>query len=137
MTDIEIISFMPGNLAPIYFEAKEYCEEIPNYSLLNTRSCSELILDFIAEKENINLKYKTLQDNIDTLKSNKIISRHEYEIFNKIRINGNRGAHPKEYNLSQDILISIAKNSIELVIKICIFYLKKYNNIIINEIEFT
>lgn len=137
MKDEEFVKNLTPNIYKYYKEAKLYCVDCPDHSLVCIRSlCDEIIVELL----NSVYKYNFKEDLFSAIKrayEHKIITFDQYNNLNQLRSNGNKGAHPNRYDISSDEKKLLAKKSIYLAfdtIKKC--YLNITGNICPVDIEF-
>lgn len=115
--DIELVRRLDTELVDDYQLARNYCLDVPTFALVHLRSVAHKLVDRLAEAVEITFKSKNLYDRIEVLNRAKVIDVRLARQIHKLRSEGNKGAHPEKYRLSQQQLVELARKAVEIAAK--------------------
>ncbi|MGZ9899820.1 tetratricopeptide repeat protein [Shewanella gaetbuli] len=118
ITDTELVEQFSDLLGDDYASAKSYVRDIPTQALVYVRSFTHKLASVIADKHQLNFTSANLYDRIEQLNQRRLIEVSAIRAMHKLRADGNRGAHPEKYHLTQNQLVTIAEKSIRQIISL-------------------
>ncbi|NWB31867.1 tetratricopeptide repeat protein, partial [Pseudomonas gingeri] len=114
MNDFEFAESISAEVGKYYGKAKAQLISLPELSLINQRSLAVLICNIIINCTSAEIDVRgDLDYKIVRLKKSNFINFDVADSLNIVRKNGNIGAHPDEYKLSDEEYLKIAKASIK------------------------
>ncbi len=114
MNDYEFAESISAEVGKYYGKAKAQLISLPELSLINQRSLAVLICNIIINCTSAEIDVRgDLDYKIARLKKSNLINFDVADSLNIVRKNGNIGAHPDEYKLSDEEYLKIAKASIK------------------------
>ncbi|QIZ78157.1 tetratricopeptide repeat protein [Ferrimonas lipolytica] len=119
MNDLELVRRLNRELIDDYQLARNYCLDVPTYALVHLRSVAHRLVEQIAALKQIEFRSKNLYDRIDQLGKTRLIDMRLTRKLHKLRNDGNKGAHPEKYQLSQQQLVLLATKSVKDCANLC------------------
>ncbi|MBR9728732.1 DUF4145 domain-containing protein [Shewanella intestini] len=116
INDIEFIDGFANELTQDYASAKSYVRDIPTQALVFVRSFTHKLTQYLASKHGQQFTSPNLYDRIEQLNKARVIDVPTVRALHRLRGDGNRGAHPEKYHLTQVQLITIAEKSIKHIL---------------------
>lgn len=116
ITDTELVSRFSEELGDDYASAKSYVRDIPTQALVYIRSFTHKLTSLVATQHQLEFTGPNLYDRIEQLNQRRLIDVTAIRTMHKLRADGNRGAHPEKYHLTQNQLVSLAEKSIKHII---------------------
>lgn len=120
--DSEFIQGFAPSLSDDYLKAKSYVQDVPTQALLHVRSFTHKLTAFLADTlapaTAISFTSPNLYDRIEQLNQLRIIDVKTTRALHKLRAEGNRGAHPEKYHLTEDQLLALAQKAIKDVLSL-------------------
>ncbi|SDJ89782.1 Sel1 repeat-containing protein [Ferrimonas sediminum] len=114
INDLELARRLDAGLVDDYRLARSYCLDVPTFALIHLRSVAHKLVDLLASAVDIKFKSKNLYDRIEVLNRAKAIDVRLARQIHKLRSEGNKGAHPEKYRLSQEQLVTLAQKAVEI-----------------------
>ncbi|MCS6119308.1 DUF4145 domain-containing protein [Shewanella baltica] len=114
--DSEFIQDFSASLSDNYLKAKSYVQDVPTQSLLHIRSFTHKLTDLLGQDKQIAFSSPNLYDRIEQLNQQRVIDVKTTRALHRLRADGNRGAHPEKYHLTQAQLLALAQKSIKDVL---------------------
>ncbi|WP_428618125.1 DUF4145 domain-containing protein [Shewanella sp.] len=118
LSDIELVSQFSRDLGEDYRVAKSYVRDVPTQALLHVRSFTHKLTDKLASSQQLVFDSPNLYDRIETLNRQRVINVRVTRALHRLRGDGNRGAHPEKYHLTQEALQQLAEKAIERLVKL-------------------
>ncbi|MGI2178068.1 DUF4145 domain-containing protein [Shewanella frigidimarina] len=118
LNDIEFINGFSTELSDDYRLAKSYVRDIPTQALVYTRSFTHKLAAQLAVQHGVTFTSANLYDRIEQLNQRRVIDVAAVRALHRLRSDGNRGAHPEKYHLTQTQLVNIAEKSIHQILQI-------------------
>jgi TPR repeat protein len=118
LNDIEFINGFSVELSDDYRLAKSYVRDIPTQALVYIRSFTHKLAAQLAVQHDVTFTSANLYDRIEQLNLRRVIDVAAVRALHRLRSDGNRGAHPEKYHLTQTQLVSIAEKSIHQILQI-------------------
>ncbi|WP_434930965.1 DUF4145 domain-containing protein [Shewanella sp. HL-SH5] len=118
ITDTELVSQFSIELGEDYASAKSYVRDIPTQALVYIRSFTHKLASLVAKQHQLEFIGPNLYDRIEQLNQARLIDVTAIRTMHKLRADGNRGAHPEKYHLTQHQLVSLAEKSIKHIIDV-------------------
>ncbi|MGI2170146.1 DUF4145 domain-containing protein [Shewanella sp. MF05960] len=116
LNDSAFIDGFSENLTEDYRLAKSYVRDIPTQALVYIRSFTHKLTRQLATPHGLTFTSPNLYDRIEQLHQARLIDPPAVRALHRLRSDGNRGAHPEKYHLTQTQLVSIAEKSIEHIL---------------------
>lgn len=120
--DSDFIQGFAPSLTDDYLKAKSYVQDVPTQALLHVRSFTHKLTVFLADNlapaAAISFTSPNLYDRIEQLNQLRIIDVKTTRALHKLRAEGNRGAHPEKYHLTEDQLLALAQKAIKDVLNV-------------------
>nr|PMH98603.1 hypothetical protein BCU55_15700 [Shewanella sp. 10N.286.48.A6] len=113
LNDIELIGSFSPDIVEDYTKAKSYVRDIPTQALVFVRSFTHQVTALIAAKQSLKFTSPNLYDRIEQLNRMRLIDVPMTRALHKLRSDGNRGAHPEKYHLTQEQLVTLAEKTIK------------------------
>lgn len=114
MNDYEFAESISADIGKFYGKAKSQLIVLPEPSLINQRSLAVVICNIIINHFSAEIDLRAdLDSKISKLKKSNLINFDVADSLTIVRKNGNKGAHPDEYELSDSEYLEIAKSSIK------------------------
>ena len=120
ITDIELVSQFSSELGEDYASAKSYVRDIPTQALVFVRSFTHKLAILIAEQHQLEFSGPNLYDRIEQLNQRRLLDVTAIRTMHKLRGDGNRGAHPEKYHLTQAQLVALAEKSIKQILTLVV-----------------
>ncbi|AVT47473.1 DUF4145 domain-containing protein [Shewanella baltica] len=114
--DSKFIQDFSASLSDDYLKAKSYVQDVPTQSLLHIRSFTHKLTDLLGQDKQIAFSSPNLYDRIEQLNQQRVIDVKTTRALHRLRADGNRGAHPEKYHLTQAQLLALAQKSIKDVL---------------------
>ena len=114
--DSEFIHDFSVSLSDDYLKAKSYVQDVPTQSLLHIRSFTHKLTELLGQDKQIAFSSPNLYDRIEQLNQRRVIDVKTTRALHRLRADGNRGAHPEKYHLTQEQLLALAQKSIKDVL---------------------
>ncbi|OUS50682.1 hypothetical protein BM607_015720 [Shewanella sp. SACH] len=114
--DSEFIQDFSASLSDDYLKAKSYVQDVPTQSLLHIRSFTHKLTELLGQGKHIVFSSPNLYDRIEQLNQQRVIDVKTTRALHRLRADGNRGAHPEKYHLTQAQLLALAQKSIKDVL---------------------
>ncbi|QYJ78665.1 DUF4145 domain-containing protein [Shewanella acanthi] len=124
--DSEFIQGFSASLLDDYLNAKNYVQDVPTQSLLHIRSFTHRLTDLLAQKHHLSFCGPNLYDRIEQLNQSRVIDVKTTRALHRLRSDGNRGAHPEKYHLTQEQLLALAQKSIRDVLALIEYLYPKF-----------
>ncbi|EGM67970.1 DUF4145 domain-containing protein [Shewanella sp. HN-41] len=108
--------FIQGFSAPLlddYLSAKNYVQDVPTQSLLHIRSFTHKLTALLGQGKAFEFSSPNLYDRIEQLNQKRLIDVKTTRALHRLRADGNRGAHPEKYHLTQEQLLALAQKGIK------------------------
>ncbi|AZG75020.1 tetratricopeptide repeat protein [Shewanella livingstonensis] len=118
LNDIEFIDGFSAELSDDYRLAKSYVRDIPTQALVYIRSFTHKLTSQLATPHGLRFTSPNLYDRIEQLHQARLIDPPAVRTLHRLRSDGNRGAHPEKYHLTQAQLVTIAEKSIEHILQL-------------------
>ncbi|WP_298443061.1 DUF4145 domain-containing protein [uncultured Ferrimonas sp.] len=119
MNDLELIRQLNRDLVDDYQLARNYCLDVPTYALVHLRSVAHRLVEQLGALHQIEFRSKNLYDRIDQLGKMRLLDMRLARKLHKLRNDGNKGAHPEKYQLSQPQLVQLAAKSVKDCARLC------------------
>ncbi|QIR15875.1 DUF4145 domain-containing protein [Shewanella aestuarii] len=116
ITDIEFVSQFSTELGEDYACAKSYVRDIPTQALVFVRSFTHKLAALVAKQQQLQFTSPNLYDRIEQLNQHRLLDVTAIRAMHKLRADGNRGAHPEKYHLTQAQLVALAEKSIHQIL---------------------
>ena len=114
MNDYDFATHISSEIGELYGVAKSRIIDFPLYSLVHQRSIAEVVCNLIIRSTTTKIDVRqTLDYKIAQLKKYNHINFSTADYLTALRKNGNIGAHPEKYSLSDAVKLEIAKSSIQ------------------------
>ncbi|RMT12400.1 Sel1 domain-containing protein [Pseudomonas amygdali pv. mori] len=114
MNDYEFAESISADVGRFYGRAKSQLIVLPEPSLISQRSLAVVICNIIIDHFSAEIDLRAdLDYKIAKLKKSNLINFDVADSLSIVRKNGNKGAHPDEYKLSDSEYLEIAKSSIK------------------------
>lgn len=114
--DSDFIQGFSANLVDDYLCAKNYVKDVPTQSLLHIRSFTHKLTELLGQDKRIEFSSPNLYDRIEQLNQKRLIDVKTTRALHRLRADGNRGAHPEKYHLTQEQLLALAQKTIKDVL---------------------
>jgi len=118
LNDIEFINGFSADLSDDYRLAKSYVRDIPTQALVYIRSLTHKLAAQLAVQHGVTFTSANLYDRIEQLNQRRVIDVATVRVLHRLRSDGNRGAHPEKYHLTQTQLVNIAEKSIHQILQV-------------------
>ena len=115
-SDIEFVAQFHDELAQDYRVAKSYLSDVPTHALLHIRSFAHRLTAYLAQHfaaPSFRFEGPNLYERIEQLNQMRLIDVRTTRALHKLRADGNRGAHPEKYHLTESQLIALANRSLK------------------------
>ena len=112
INDIEFVGQYSAELGTEYHSAKRYVREMPSQALLLVRSLCHRLVQQLGDEQALRFSSPNLYDRVEQLNQLKVISPRQTRLLHKLRVQGNKGAHPEKYHLTFTQLILLAEKAI-------------------------
>ncbi|MGL6124252.1 MAG: DUF4145 domain-containing protein, partial [Shewanella sp.] len=89
---------------------------VPTQSLLHIRSFTHKLTESLGQDKQVAFTSPNLYDRIEQLNQQRVIDVKTTRALHRLRADGNRGAHPEKYHLTQEQLLALALKSIKDVL---------------------
>ncbi|MDL3986751.1 DUF4145 domain-containing protein [Shewanella xiamenensis] len=116
LLDSEFIQGFSASLLDDYLNAKNYVQDVPTQSLLHIRSFTHRLTDLLGQSKAVSFASPNLYDRIELLNQKRLIDVKTTRALHRLRADGNRGAHPEKYHLTQEQLLALAQKAIKDVL---------------------
>ncbi|WP_350647422.1 SEC-C metal-binding domain-containing protein [Pseudomonas sp. HY13-MNA-CIBAN-0226] len=114
MNDYEFADSISAEAGKFYRKAKSRLVDLPEHSLINQRSLAVVICNIIINCTSAEIDlWQDLDHKIGKLKRSHLINFDVADSLTSVRKNGNIGAHPEKYNLTDAEKLEITKSSIK------------------------
>ena len=114
MNDYEFAQKISKEIGELYSVAKSRLVDFPLYSLIHQRSIAEVVCNIIVNSTASEIDTRqTLDNKIAHFKKHNLINFQTAESLTALRKNGNIGAHPEKYSLSDAQKFEIAQSTIQ------------------------
>lgn len=110
--DSEFIQGFSVSLSEDYLNAKNYVQDVPTQALLHVRSFTHKLTELLAKDKHLVFSSPNLYDRIEQLNHQRLIDVKTTRALHRLRADGNRGAHPEKYHLTQEQLLALAQKAI-------------------------
>ncbi|MCL1090615.1 DUF4145 domain-containing protein [Shewanella profunda] len=114
--DSDFIQGFSASLVDDYLSAKNYVKDVPTQSLLHIRSFTHKLTELLGQDKHLVFSSPNLYDRIEQLNQKRLIDVKTTRALHRLRADGNRGAHPEKYHLTQEQLLALAQKSIKDVL---------------------
>ncbi|MDD8060885.1 MULTISPECIES: tetratricopeptide repeat protein [Shewanella] len=118
LNDTAFIDGFSELLTEDYRLAKSYVRDIPTQALVYIRSFTHKLASQLATPHGLTFSSPNLYDRIEQLHSARVIDPPIVRALHRLRSDGNRGAHPEKYHLTQAQLVTIAEKSITNILRV-------------------
>lgn len=118
LNDSAFIDGFSKLLSEDYRLAKSYVRDIPTQALVYIRSFTHKLTSELGALQGLTFTSPNLYDRIEQLHSAKLIEPPAVRALHRLRSDGNRGAHPEKYHLTQAQLVTVAEKSIEHILRL-------------------
>lgn len=118
LNDIEFIDGFSADLSDDYRLAKSYVRDIPTQALVYIRSFTHKLVTQLGAPHKLTFTSPNLYDRIEQLHQARLIDPPAVRALHRLRSDGNRGAHPEKYHLTQAQLVTIAEKSIKKILQL-------------------
>lgn len=112
--DSDFIQGFSANLVDDYLCAKNYVKDVPTQSLLHIRSFTHKLTELLGQDKRIEFSSPNLYDRIEQLNQKRLIDVKTTRALHRLRADGNRGAHPEKYHLTQEQLLALAQKRLKM-----------------------
>ncbi|MBT1445233.1 sel1 repeat family protein [Shewanella sp. JM162201] len=112
MTDSQLIAAFDAALGEDYRQARRYARDVPSQSLLTLRSALYKLTGILADTR-VHFDSPNLYNRIEALSQARVLGVRQVRAMHRLRADGNRGAHPEKYHLSQADLLALAQKSLQ------------------------
>ncbi len=109
LDDVAFIASVSEDLAREYRTAKRYVQDVPTQALLHVRSFAHKLTELLAAPAKLSFDSPNLYDRIEQLNSQRLIDVRITRALHRLRADGNRGAHPEKFHLTETQLLQLAK----------------------------
>ncbi|MFB2802313.1 DUF4145 domain-containing protein [Shewanella seohaensis] len=116
LLDSEFIQGFSASLLDDYLNAKNYVQDVPTQSLLHIRSFTHRLTELLGQDKAVSFTSPNLYDRIELLNQKRLIDVKTTRALHRLRGDGNRGAHPEKYHLTQEQLLALAQKAIKDVL---------------------
>lgn len=116
LLDSDFIQGFSTSLLDDYLNAKNYMRDVPTQSLLHIRSFTHRLTALLAQDKDLSFTSPNLYDRIELLNQKRFIDVKTTRALHRLRADGNRGAHPEKYHLTQEQLLALAQKTIKDVL---------------------
>ncbi|MFB2654868.1 DUF4145 domain-containing protein [Shewanella seohaensis] len=116
LLDSEFIQGFSASLLDDYLNAKNYVQDVPTQSLLHIRSFTHRLTELLGQDKAVSFASPNLYDRIELLNQKRLIDVKTTRALHRLRGDGNRGAHPEKYHLTQEQLLALAQKAIKDVL---------------------
>lgn len=116
ISDSEFIQGFSVALLDDYLSAKSYIRDVPTQSLLHIRSFTHKLTALLGQVKAFEFSSPNLYDHIEQLNQKRLIDVKTTRALHRLRTDGNRGAHPEKYHLTQEQLLTLAQKAIRDVL---------------------
>jgi len=116
LLDSEFIQRFSASLLDDYLNAKNYVQDVPTQSLLHIRSFTHRLTELLGQSKDVSFTSPNLYDRIELLNQKRLIDVKTTRALHRLRGDGNRGAHPEKYHLTQEQLLALAQKAIKDVL---------------------
>lgn len=116
LLDSEFIQRFSASLVDDYLNAKNYVQDVPTQSLLHIRSLTHRLTALLGQGKGVSFTSPNLYDRIELLNQKRLIDVKTTRALHRLRSDGNRGAHPEKYHLTQEQLLALAQKAIKDVL---------------------
>ena len=137
LSDIEFVAEFHVDLLDDYRVAKSYVRDVPTQALLHIRSLTHKLTRVLGAV-NPALKFTSpnLYDRIEQLNRGRLIDVRTTRALHRLRSDGNRGAHPEKYHLTETQLITLAEKALRDVLSLLAHLYVKYKGVVTPEFQF-
>ncbi|WP_372872873.1 DUF4145 domain-containing protein [Shewanella sp.] len=111
-TDSGLVSRFDSDLGDDYLQARRYAPDVPSQALLTLRSALFKLTGLLAAGRLI-FDSPNLYNRIEVLSQARLLGVRQVRAMHRLRADGNRGAHPEKYHLSQQQLLALAEKSLQ------------------------
>ncbi|MGL5360205.1 MAG: DUF4145 domain-containing protein [Shewanella sp.] len=126
MTDKGFIQGFSATLLEDYLNAKNYVQDVPTQALLHIRSFTHRLTALLGQDKAVVFTSPNLYDRIELLNQKRVIDVKTTRALHRLRADGNRGAHPEKYHLTQAQLLALAQKAIKDVLALIEYLYPKY-----------
>lgn len=113
MNDIDFAKGIDPGIGRLYEQAKAHARSSPGYALSLLRGVASLLCDTFASSSDISLPtVDDLSSKIRLLAQKGVVGKAVENSLHRLRKNGNKGAHPEEFNLGEAEFVALADESI-------------------------
>ncbi|TVL00591.1 hypothetical protein AYI83_00240 [Shewanella algae] len=118
LDDVAFIASVSEDLAREYRTAKRYVQDVPTQALLHVRSFAHQLTELLAAPAKLSFDSPNLYDRIEQLNRQRLIDVRITRALHRLRADGNRGAHPEKFHLTETQLLQLAKKAIGDLLKL-------------------
>ncbi|KFZ37656.1 hypothetical protein HR45_09540 [Shewanella mangrovi] len=118
LDDVQFVANLAPELAEEYRSAKRYVHDVPTQALLHVRSFAHRLTSLLAAPHQLKFDSPNLYDRIEQLNRQRLIDVRITRALHRLRADGNRGAHPEKYHLSNDALAKLAHKALSEVLNV-------------------
>ncbi|OUD14621.1 SEC-C metal-binding domain-containing protein [Thioflexithrix psekupsensis] len=118
---INFMARLTPQLGHYYGLAYRYCYEDPENSLVKLRVCASLLLALVCRHYDLPI-HGSLWEQLQNEKLQTLIPPYILDRFNRLRVEGNRGAHPLEQVRAPIVAKKIALLTLEFTYQIAYWY---------------
>ncbi|WP_144211524.1 tetratricopeptide repeat protein [Shewanella donghaensis] len=136
LNDIELIGSFSPDIVDDYTKAKSYVRDIPTQALVFVRSFTHQVTSLLAAKKSVKFTSPNLYDRIEQLNRLRLIDVPTTRALHRLRSDGNRGAHPEKYHLTQVQLVTLAEKTIRNILSLIEILYPKYHRKPVPEYKF-
>ncbi|MGL4447031.1 MAG: DUF4145 domain-containing protein [Shewanella sp.] len=126
MTDKGFIQGFSATLLEDYLNAKNYVQDVPTQALLHIRSFTHRLTALLGQDKAVVFTGPNLYDRIELLNQKRVIDVKTTRALHRLRADGNRGAHPEKYHLTQEQLLALAQKAIKDVLALIEYLYPKF-----------
>ncbi|QSX33879.1 SEL1-like repeat protein [Shewanella avicenniae] len=112
LDDVQFVANLAPELGDEYRNTKRYVHDVPTQALLHVRSFTHRLTALLAAPHQLQFDSPNLYDRIEQLNRQRLIDVRLTRALHRLRADGNRGAHPEKYHLSNEALAKLAHKSL-------------------------
>ncbi len=112
MNDIEFMGQFSQEIGAEYQLAKSYVREMPSQALVHLRSLCHCLVKLVATQHSLTYQSPNLYDRVEQLNAQRLLTPRQTRLLHKLRVLGNKGAHPEKYHLTFAQLVTLAEKGI-------------------------
>lgn len=112
LTDTGLVSAFNSDLGADYQQARRHARDVPSQALLTLRSALFKLTGLLADGR-LSFDSPNLYNRIEALSQARLLGVRQVRAMHRLRADGNRGAHPEKYHLSQEQLLALAEKSLQ------------------------